>query len=200
MIYAIAALFAIAPWQPLFDGKTLDGWRVTSFARHGKVSVEDNAILLAAGEPLTGITWAKPFPKAEYEIRYEACRRRGGDFFASLTFPVGDSHATLITGGWGGDIVGVSSINGWDASENETRTYFTFEPGRWYTFRVEVRQSRIRVWINDEQVVNVNIEGREVGLREGEIKLSAPLGFASYGTSGAIRKVEYRALAGEVSR
>jgi hypothetical protein len=65
---------------------------------------------------------------------------------------------------------------------------------------VEVRQSRIRVWINDEQVVNVNIEGREVGLREGEIKLSAPLGFASYGTSGAIRKVEYRALAGEVSR
>jgi hypothetical protein len=42
--------------------------------------------------------------------------------------------------------------------------------------------------------VNVQIEGRSVGLRFGEIKLSAPLGFASYGTTGALRKIEYRVL------
>jgi hypothetical protein len=33
-----------------------------------------------------------------------------------------------------------------------------------------------------------------VDLRPGEIKLSAPLGFASYNTAGALRKIEYRRL------
>ena len=46
---------------------------------------------------------------------------KGGDFFATLTFPVDDSFCTFVTGGWGGDIVGLSSIDGWDASDNETR-------------------------------------------------------------------------------
>ena len=42
--------------------------------------------------------------------------------------------------------------------------------------------------------MNVGIEGRTVGLRYGEIKLSAPLGFASYATTGGLRKIEYRVL------
>ena len=36
--------------------------------------------------------------------------------------------------------------------------------------------------------------GRSIGLRYGEIKLSAPLGFAPYNTTGAVRKIEYRLL------
>ena len=36
------------------------------------------------------------------------------------------------------------------------------------------------------------IGGRQIALRYGEIKLSAPLGFASYGTEGALRRIEYR--------
>jgi len=47
-------------------------------------------------------------------------------------------------------------------------------------------------------VVAVNLEGRYVGLRRGEIELSKPLGFATYGTTGALRKMEYRFL--DISR
>jgi hypothetical protein len=192
---ALPLLFlAAASWTALFDGNSLDGWRETAFNRHGKITVENSAIVLGVGDPMTGITWTKDFPKSDYEIRFEASRKQGGDFFASLTFPVGASHCTWITGGWGGDIVGLSSIDGWDASENETRAYYNFENGRWYAFRLEVRKDRIRGWINDEQIVSVSIAGREVDLRFGEIGLSRPLGFASYGTTGAIRKIEYRRL------
>jgi hypothetical protein len=133
-------------------------------------------------------------PKSNYEVRFEARRIQGNDFFASLTFPVKDSFATWVTGGWGGDIVGMSSIDGWDASENETRSYYDFENGRWYIFRLQVTDDRIRGWIDDQPVFDVVIGGRTIGLRHGEIKLSAPFGFASYNTRGEIRKVEHRLL------
>jgi len=93
-----------------------------------------------------------------------------------------------------GDIVGLSSVDGWDASDNETRTYFDFEKGRWYAFRLRVTPERIGGWIDDKEIFNVQVTGRTVGLRPGEIKLSAPFGFASYGTKGAVRKIEYRLL------
>ena len=140
------------------------------------------------------MNWTGPIPRSNYEVRFEATRAAGNDFFASLTFPVGDSFCTLVTGGWGGDIVGLSSIDGWDASDNETRTYYTFEVGQWYAFRVQVTDERIKVWIGDQLMVNAEIAGRSIGLRRGDIKLSAPFGFASYNTTGAIRKIEYRVL------
>ena len=199
-VRTLAILFCAAAlhgqeWKPLFDGKTLDGWRVTEFKRRVTPKVEDGKLILTAGAPMTGVTLAKPFPKSNYEVRFEAARILGGDFFASLTFPVKESHATLVTGGWGGDIVGMSSINGWDASENETRSYFSFENDRWYKFRLRVTDDRVQAWIDDEPVFNVEITGREISLRIGEIELSAPFGFASYNTTGALRKIEYRALA-----
>jgi hypothetical protein len=187
-------LSAADEWRPLFDGKSLEGWRETPFTGHGAVRVEDGAMVLGAGMPLTGVNLTRAFPKSDYEVRFQAERRQGNDFFASLTFPVGDSFATWVTGGWGGDIVGISSIDGWDASDNETRQYFNFENDRWYQFRLRVTDSRIEAWIGEQEIVNVQIEGRSVGLRFGEIKLSAPFGFASYGTTGALRKIEYRKL------
>ncbi len=144
-------------WQSLFDGKTLQGWRETAFTGHGKARVENGTIVLGAGEPMTGVTWSGAFPKVNYEVRFEAARIDGNDFFASLTFPVGDSFCTWVTGGWGGDIVGLSSLDGWDASDNETRTYFDFEKGRWYAFRLKVTADRITGWIDDKQIVDVQI-------------------------------------------
>ena len=138
------------------------------------------------------MNWTGPFPHSNYEVRFEASRVQGGDFFASLTFPVGDSFCTWVMGGWGGDIVGLSSIDGWDASDNETRSYFTFEAGRWYAMRLQVTPDRINAWIDEHPIITVTIAGRTIGLRPGEIELSAPFGFASYNTTGAIRKVEYR--------
>lgn len=181
-------------WQPLFDGKSLEGWRETPFTGHGEVRVEKGTIVLGPGAPMTGVTWTREFPKTGYEVRLEAARLKGSDFFASMTFPVGDSFATWVTGGWGGDIVGLSSIDGWDASDNETRTYFEFELGRWYALRLRVTEERITAWIDDKPVFDFDFRGRRITLRHGEIKLSAPLGFASYASAGGLRKIEYRSL------
>jgi hypothetical protein len=181
-------------WQSLFDGKSLQDWRETPFIGHGPVRVENGTLVLAHGMPMTGVNLTRPFPLTNYEVRFEAARLQGGDFFASLTFPVGQSFATWVTGGWGGDIVGLSSIDGWDASDNETRSYFTFETGRWYAFRLQVTADRIRAWIDEKPLMNVPIAGRTISLRPGDIKLSAPFGFASYNTTGALRKIDYRVL------
>jgi hypothetical protein len=70
----------------------------------------------------------------------------------------------------------------------------TFHQGQWYSFRVRVTDSTIEAWIDEELVISVNFYGREVGLRPGEIENSKPLGFASYRTVGALRKIEYRML------
>jgi hypothetical protein len=191
---ALSLTASAADWKPLFDGKTLTNWRETEWPNHGAVRVEKASMYLDHGGPMTGVTYTGPaLPTTNYEVRWEASRIKGGDFFSSLTFPVGDSFCTLVTGGWGGDIVGLSNIDGWDASENETRTYFNFEPDRFYRFRLRVTPQRITAWIDERQTVNVAIQGRAISLRErGGIKLSAPFGFASYNTTGAIRNVEYR--------
>ncbi len=181
-------------WISLFDGKGLGGWKQSGFARQPEARVEGGELLLPAGAPLTGVTWKAAFPKQGYELRFEAKKLKGGDFFASPTFPVGTTYATWVLGGWGGDIVGISSIDGWTAADNETRSYFEFEPNRWYRFLLRVETERIQGWIDDERVVNVQIAGRTVGLRPGDIALSAPLGFASYNTAGALRRIEYREL------
>jgi hypothetical protein len=197
-VWAVGAAIAFAQdtagWQPMFDGKSLAGWRESAFANHGAVRVQDEAIVLEAGRPMTGATWTGAFPKSNYELRFEAKRVQGNDFFASVTFPVAESFCTWVLGGWGGDIVGLSSIDGWDASDNETRSYVTFDNGRWYSMRLQVTDTRISAWIDDKRVIQADIEGRTISLRPGDTKLTAPFGFVSYGTTGAIRKIEYRLL------
>lgn len=183
-----------AAWQSIFDGRTLEGWTSAGFTNPGEVKVENGAMVLKFGHPLTGANYTRPMPKTDYEVRFEAQRAVGNDFFASLTFPVGESHATWVLGGWGGDIVGISSIDNWDASENETRSYYNFENGRWYRFRLHVTGDRLQAWIDGERVVNVGIAGRAIGLRPGPIKLSLPFGFAAYNATGLVRNIEYRRL------
>jgi len=134
----------------------------------------------------------EPLPVVDYRITWEAMRQTGGDFFSSITFPVRDSetHVTMIVGGWGGGLVGISSIDHMDASENPTRTEQAFENGHWYQFRIEVREDTIQAWIDDRPVVNVITSGRILGLRPGDIELTKPFGFATWHTQGRIRNLQ----------
>ena len=177
----------------MFDGVSLAGWRETPFTGRGKVNVVDGAIVLGNGY-MTGVTWTKAFPKDNYEIRLEAMRAEGSDFFAGITFPVRDAYCSWINGGWGGMVVGLSSIDDMDASENETGISRTFEKGLWYALLLRVAGDRIQAWLDDEQVIDMNIANRQLSLRPGEIDLSKPFGIASYSTTAKLRKIEYREL------
>ena len=187
------AVPAADTWTSMFDGASLQGWRETPFTERGRVSVADGAIVLGKGY-MTGVTWTNPIPKSNYEFRLEAMRVEGYDFFAGITFPVGDAYCSWINGGWGGMIVGLSSIDGMDASENETGTSRMFETGRWYALRLRVAGERIQAWIDDQQVIDVNVANHEISLRPGEIDLSKPFGIASYSTTAKLRKIEYREI------
>jgi Domain of Unknown Function (DUF1080) len=183
-------------WQAMFDGVSLQGWKETPFSGRGKVHVANGVVVLEKGV-MTGITWTKMLPTANYEIRLEAMRAEGSDFFAGITFPVHDSHCTWINGGWGGTVVGLSSLDSMDASENETSVHRVFQNGRWYALRLRVTDDRIQAWIDDELTIDAYIANREVGLRLGETELSRPFGIASYSTTARLRKLEYRLLPGQ---
>jgi hypothetical protein len=187
------ATAADAPWKPMFDGASLKGWTETPFTGRGKVSVADGALVLGSGY-MTGVNWKGEFPKIDYELRLEAMRVDGHDFFAGITFPVGDTYCSWIVGGWGGTIVGLSSLDDMDASENETSTSRNFESGRWYPLLMRVTSERIQAWIGEEQVIDAVISNRNVGLRSGEIELSKPFGIACYSTTARLRKIEFRPL------
>ncbi len=181
----------------LFDGKTLDGWKVAGFANEGDVRVADGAIVLPASRPMSGVTSTRTdLPTSDYELTYEARRLEGEDFFAACTFPVGKSFITFVNGGWGGTVTGLSSIDGADASENQSGKFFKYENNTWYRFRVRVSDKAIRCWVNDEPVVAVDIEDRTIGTRI-ETRRNQPLGFATYRSTGEVRKVEVRKLTSE---
>jgi hypothetical protein len=182
-------------WQRLFDGKTLSNWTPTKFGGEGAVKVENGQIVIEPGAgDLTGITWSGgELPKTNYEVALQAMRIEGGDFFAGVTFPVADSFCSLILGGWGGTVVGLSSINGLDASENETSQSIVFQSNRWYDIRIRVTPGKIEAWLDDKQIVDQDIKGKQIYTRI-EVELSQPLGIASYRTKSAIRDIRLRRL------
>jgi hypothetical protein len=172
----------------LFDGKSLAGWEITNFGPQGPVYVSGNEIILGMGEGCTGITWKKAFPRTDYEVSLDARRVAGNDFFCGITFPVGKSPCSLIVGGWGGATVGLSSIDGKDAAENETTTTRNFETGKWYHIRLRVTDNYIKSWIDSTVVVNFTQGGRKLSIRP-EVELSRPFGIASWNTTASIRNI-----------
>jgi hypothetical protein len=181
-------------WKPLFDGKTLTGWKAAMFGGEGEVRVKDGMVILGTGNDMTGITYTRgDFPKIDYELALEGKRIEGNDFFCTTTFPVGESHCSLVMGGWAGVVVGLSSIDGNDASENTTKTLHTFKRGQWYRIRIRVSKERIEAWIDDKRVVNQATKGKKVSIRP-ECDLCTPLGIATWRTTGAVRDIKFRRL------
>ncbi len=183
-----------AAWKKLFDGKSLAGWKATDFFEAGKVHIKDGAIVMEKGNRMTGVTYAgKDFPKLDYEVTLEGKKLSGDDFFCTTTFPVGNTFCSLVVGGWGGRVVGISSINGADASENETNRDKEFKEGQWYRVRIRVTAKRIDAWIGDEKVVDLNTDGVKLSTRI-ECIACQPFGIATWNTVGAVRDIRVRLL------
>jgi len=178
----------------LFDGKSLEGWKKCDFYKAGEVKVEDGLIIMSKGVSMSGITSTRQdLPTTNYELSYEPMRLAGRDFFAAATFPVGNSYITLVNGGWGGGVTGLSSLDGMDASENETTRSFRYQDKTWYRFRIRVTDKMIRCLIDDKEIVAVDHRDRRVATRI-ETRRNQPLGFATWESTGALRHIEIRPL------
>lgn len=175
------------------DAKSLafaedSSWKPSHFGGDGPIKMADGLLSLGFGDPLTGVRWDGDFPKQDYEISLEARRVGGFDFFCGLTLPLADQRFSLILGGWGGSLVGLSSINGLDASNNETMLIRNFEKDRWYKVRVRVTKKKIGVWLDAEQIIDLEREGRVFDVRS-EMLESLPLGIAAFQCESEIRNI-----------
>ncbi len=177
----------------LFDGKNLGLWNITDFGGQGDVYVKDGSIVMEMGNDMTGINWTGPVVKMNYEIRLEAKRVTGSDFFCGLTFPVGENPCSLILGGWGGEVCGLSNIDYYDAANNETTRIIQFENGKWYHVRLRVTPNKIEAWVDDEKIVDIETTDRKIDIRP-EVDLSQPLGIATWQTAGAVRSIRLKKI------
>lgn len=175
----------------LFNGKSLDGWEVTNFGPQGPVQVTDGQIVLGMGDGLTGITWTKDFPQMNYEIQLKAMKISGNDFFCGITFPVDTTFCSFIIGGWGGPVVGLSTIDGKDTSENNTKSLMHFEKDVWYPVRLRVTPEKIEGWVDSKKVVDFKTQGHKIYIRP-EVSLSRPFGIASWMTTAALKDIRLK--------
>jgi hypothetical protein len=177
-----------AGWKPLQGS-----WKVCQFGGDGPVEFKQELIKIGLGDPMTGIHWEGDLPSENFEIELETRRTDGFDFFCGLTFPVGKDHVSLVLGGWGGGVVGISNIDDFDASENETTSFRNFDNDTWYKVRARVDANEIRCWIDNKVAVEQTRAGHEFDIRF-EMDLCVPLGVANYQCDSELRNIRIRKL------
>lgn len=175
-------------WKPL-EGS----WVVSQFGGDGPVEIKGNSCKIGFGDPLTGIRWEGEVPRENFEVELEAKRTDGFDFFCALTFPVGENNVSFILGGWGGGVVGISSVDGFDASENETTSFRNFDNDQWYKVRARVDAYQIQCWIDDKAAAEQVRKGHEFDIRY-EMDQCVPLGVAAFQCKSEIRNMRIRKL------
>ena len=182
----------------LFDGKSLDDWEMVDIGASGAVELEGGLMIINQGDSISGAIYKKAatLPMIDYEITLEAKRLEGVDFFCGLTFPVGDAKtcATLVCGGWGGAVTGISSIDGLDASENGTSNFVRYEDNKWYAVKVRVTPENLSVWIDGKHLIDQDLKDKKIGVRPGPIESYLPLSFTTFATTAAIRNVKLKML------
>lgn len=192
-----------AEWKVLFNEKDLEGWGLPGgydYDDAGKVEVRNSTLVLNGGGLATGVRWTKDFPKVNYEVRLEAQRIDGYDFFCGMSFPVEEGALTLILGGWGGYLTGLSCIDGYRADENQTCSSVEFENNKWYDVRVRVTDQRVTTHVDNEKICDLPTENRKLTVTM-EMEPCLPFGFATWAnTTGALRNIRYRRLSDEEVR
>ena len=191
-------------WTPLFDGKTLESWRVIERFpggptwwegdRGGKVRVIDGRVVLEPGDPLTAMSWTGEFPRDDYEIALEAMRLEGNFACPVICFPVGAESCRFMAGGWANSVVGIGTVDGRTALRNVTTRRMGTATNIWYRVRLRVSKARVQAWLDDQQVVDLARAGRRFGTIPGWP--ADALTFCSFGRSSVItlRDIRLRRL------
>ena len=180
-------------WESLFDGKTLNSWKIVRYGGEGEPYAKDGVLVLpmAVNGFMTGVCWVgDALPVNNYIIYYEARRVAGIDIFAGLSFPYGDTYASLIFGGWAGIVNGLSCVDGYDASENETTRLFSLKDHEWYPVQLHITPDSIRATVGNEQVIDLATAGKNIHLRGG--LMDTGLTLWTYQSTGEIRNLRIK--------
>jgi hypothetical protein len=174
----------------LFNGKNLSGWKRAEITDNGEVkALPDGTVECGIGNPMTGIAYTNKFPTMNYELSLEGMRQAGSDFFMALTIPVETSFCSVIIGGWGGGLCGISSYDGMDAANNMWAEGLTLKNNCWYKLVVRVTPGVIQVSLNqDLYTARVEFDDcNRLSLRSGDIEKTVPMGLTTYETQALWR-------------
>lgn len=181
-------------WTSLFNGHDLKGWKShieSEWDLYRDAGVKDGSIEFPMGTPYSAISLSNKFPQDNYELELSAMRTSGNDILCGILMPVGNSHVSMILGGWGNHVVGLSCIDNMVASDNESSCTMSFEDNRWYRVRVAVTPGNIRAWIDDSQVIDQERENRTISPYPGLEDL-IPFGLFTWQTASLMKDIRYR--------
>lgn len=158
-----------AAWRSLFDGKTLDGWKVQSgFAPY---KVENGAIVgtTAAGSPNSFLVYKDEF--ADFEVEFDVkilnnelnsgfqirSHLPGGKYGGHLMGPQCEIEASPGQSGW---IYGEALSTGWlspepDSKDKTVNQQSHFKNGEWNHFRILAKGPHIETWVNGSKIADL---------------------------------------------
>ena len=180
-------------WVSLVDDEHVSFWKFIDFGGREAFEIEKGVLTVEAGYPMAGFVYKGAFPKTNYELELEAKKIQGTDFFCLVTFPVGDQFCSLVVGGWGGTVTGISCIDGVDASENKTKTARKYEKDRWYKVRIQVTPAQVHCWLDDETIVDLPTQGVKLSLRT-DVDNTKPLSVCSFETISQWKNIRFKSL------
>jgi hypothetical protein len=140
-------------WQPLFDGKTLDGWRASEAP--GSFSVRDGAIVVRG--PRSHLYYLGPVEHHDFrnfELQLEVMTRPGAN--SGVYF-----HTVWQDEGWPAKGYEVQ-VNNSQSDPKRTAGLYGVEDhyqapasdDAWFTLRIRVEDRRIRTFVDDRPIID----------------------------------------------
>jgi hypothetical protein len=164
-VICTSAVIRAESWQPLFDGKTLEGWEQKGGAAKYRV---ENGEVVGTSVPNTGNSFlctTKNYGNFILELEFKVDPKLNSGVqirsqcfdepmvVADRKIPAGRVHGYQVEidpsdRAWSGGIYD-EGRRGWlnDLKNNEAARK-AFKPGEWNTFRVECRGDSIKTWLN----------------------------------------------------
>jgi hypothetical protein len=157
---------------------------------------KENQLIISEGVRLNGLIFNPLNNMAweSFELELDVKKINGNDFLCGLTFPVGNIKrlVTLVLGGWGGSVNGISCIDGNDAFNNCTASNKDYLFNQWYHVKVQVTPTQITVWVDQECIIDFTHQDRHLSLRSSEIEFYQPFSITTYKTQSEFKNFIYR--------
>lgn len=167
VVIAAGQTFA-AEAKPIFDGKTLDGWKQINGT--AKFEVVDGTIVgtTAEGSPNSFLCTEKLYGdfELEFEVKVDNALNSGvmirsttkdGKPDGRVNGPQVEIEASGEKGAESGYIYG-EAIGGWMTPKERLIPHKKFKDGEWNHYKIVAKGSRIQVWINGEAVEDLTDE------------------------------------------
>ena len=193
LIFYLSVITSCQSNKALLDNSK--NWQGSNYGVQHPIEIDKQILNIPIGDPINGVHWiGDDLRKSNYSLEFDARRTQGNDFFVGLTFPIKNEYCSLILGGWANYVSGLSSINGLDASENESTSHdFEFKNNTWYQVELIVMDDFIQCHINQQEVFKVKTKDKTFSIRP-EVEPSKPLGFCTFYSSAEYRNIVYTSL------